>query len=208
MCELPVAGPDGAYRLLSQMSTSDLDILFARFSSVNTPHPAELWLPRQPYNTRLGQDYIRWEAHQLRTCLAALPEPKAPPTEEQFQAECRRLQELVKFRKYANEHWTPIFPTLLPHQQAKASRDIAHACWQEKILRCRVVRIHQFPPEIVVHVLEFLLEDNLDFYRVRLSAVCRQWRELVVKMPRLWQNVWLNDVRFFLGGDCARSLTR
>ncbi|VDB86575.1 unnamed protein product [Peniophora sp. CBMAI 1063] len=175
-----------------QMNTAHDDLL-ARFESVNTPHPDLLWLPWYPATTREGQDFVRWETQQIRTLVATIPEPTAPATEEQLKITRQRLAQCRKTRKSTVDDISPIFNTLPPHHRAKVSREYAHAFWQEKVFRCHLMRIYEFPPEIVVHVLQFLLDDNLDFYRTRLSAVCRQWRELVVKMPKLWQDIWLND---------------
>ncbi|KZV74812.1 hypothetical protein PENSPDRAFT_732003 [Peniophora sp. CONT] len=164
-----------------------------RTELVNTPHPDNLYLPWSSPATQQGQDYYRWEYQQQKLWFARQSERKTPPSDETFDAERRFWRELVEQKRSIIEKIGPIFSTLPAHERAETSARLAKIVWQEKIVRCRLARVHKFPPEIIVHVLSFLLDFNPEFYRIRLSSVCRQWREIVVKMPRLWQEVWLND---------------
>ena len=161
---------------------NDFNVGWRRFGPVG--RDITDYVPHYPSTPKIG-----WPTG-LTTIAPFLPD-------ERFADECRRLREGRAYRERVEKHTLPIFLSLPPDVRAKASRDYANTLWQERILRARLVRLYKYPPEIVVHVLGFLLDENPDLYRFRLAAVCRQWREIVVKMPRLWQELWLNDVRSF-----------
>lgn len=189
-----------------QMNATYIDAI-SRTPPPNTPHPDILDLPSHSVITPTGQDYIRWEAQQIRSWLDRQPELQTPATERVFEAERRRYRELWSARNAIVDTNKSTFSTLPAHERAALSARVARAYWMEKILCCRMAQVYRLPPEIVVHVLGFLLDDKPDVYRIPLSAVCRQWREIVVKMPRIWQNVWLMDVRLPYGAGFARWLT-
>ena len=155
-----------------------------RFIHAFTPFPDILKLPHHARNTKTGQAYIRWEAESIRRWLATQPDRRTPVTDAEVDAE--RRQWMLHTRALIDlGRQEETFMSLPPQERAMKSAQYAGTTWLQKILRSRLLRLYKFPPEIVVHILGFLLDENVQHYRILLSGVCRQWREIVVKMPRI-----------------------
>ncbi|KAI0045208.1 hypothetical protein FA95DRAFT_1521734 [Auriscalpium vulgare] len=168
-------------------------------SVTNAPPPP----PPLPENPKDARSYDQWEEDVIVEYLRRQPEPTGPDSYE------KAKENLILAGRYKARIEVIVnnLPELVNRTDLKIADTLAEATWKRKVLLYRLFPINRMPVEILSNIFRFVVWSSVEanqtnLLRLRMTWVCRHWRQVAIADQTLWNTIWFRDSAPF-----DRSLT-
>ncbi|OSD03271.1 hypothetical protein PYCCODRAFT_256026 [Trametes coccinea BRFM310] len=134
----------------------------------------------------------QWDSDELiRTYLKTCQDPKMEPDRELMRA---RLQ-MFRVRMFELQH---LRTCIRPAVSYEFDRELAAIMYKRKLLLWMSFPIRDLPSEILTTIFRYVVwsssgADQATQHRLRLTWVCKRFREVALADQTLWNSVWFRD---------------
>ncbi|TFY70542.1 hypothetical protein EVG20_g2455 [Dentipellis fragilis] len=136
------------------------------------------------------QTYQQWEEDTVRVYLSHQPEPSGPDSAEKIE-ELKKWAAVYKLRIAKISNCSGPIPKRLIDALAEAK-------WKRMMILFRLFEWYKLPTEIILDIFRHVVwstnsatQCNLGL--LRLTWVCRKWRELILSDRILWSTIWFAE---------------
>ncbi|KAA1467971.1 hypothetical protein DENSPDRAFT_877735 [Dentipellis sp. KUC8613] len=152
-------------------------------------------IPAQPIpRTTPTQTYQQWEENTVRLYLSHQPEPSGYDSHE-------TVEELMTWAAGYKLRIAKIYNLTGPVNASLWGRlvdALAEAKWKRMVILFRLFEWHRLPTEIMLNIFRHVVwstnsATQCNLALLRLTWVCRTWREVVLSDQILWSTIWFAE---------------